>query len=316
MTLDQQVILSRLAFIRYLYGVAVEQSRRPSPRSAVSVLTFHDTVELFLHLAAQHLDVVKRDRTFLGYWDAISPALTSRGSNSLPHRASMAALNEMRVRLKHHGVPSLDAESFRINTTNFLRDATPLVFGVQFEEVSLADLIRNEQARADVRAAEVHYGKGENEEAVARLAVALHRVFDDFAGGRGWGRPQRMWGIRRVRQRDIEWMASRTHWKSGGFTSESVLERAIEYFLRVTDELRVQVEVLGAGINYHQYQRFIDVAPEVMRTMDGEYHVTWTPQFGTPLKPTVVDVEFCHTFVIEAALALQGSEPPRHSDLY
>jgi hypothetical protein len=38
-----------------LYQQGIEQARRPEPLSLASLLTFHDSVELFLVLAADHL---------------------------------------------------------------------------------------------------------------------------------------------------------------------------------------------------------------------------------------------------------------------
>jgi hypothetical protein len=51
----------RLAFVRYLYGVAVQQSRYPEPLYGTSILTFHDSIELFLQLASEYLNVGKEN---------------------------------------------------------------------------------------------------------------------------------------------------------------------------------------------------------------------------------------------------------------
>jgi hypothetical protein len=44
----EESIVRRLAFIKYLYAVAIEQSKRPEPLCSASILTFHDAIELFL----------------------------------------------------------------------------------------------------------------------------------------------------------------------------------------------------------------------------------------------------------------------------
>lgn len=49
--------VQRLAFIRFLYEQGVSQADQPEPLSATAVLSFHDAVELFLRLAAEHLHV-------------------------------------------------------------------------------------------------------------------------------------------------------------------------------------------------------------------------------------------------------------------
>jgi hypothetical protein len=48
--------MRRLAFIRALYQQGVEQSGQLEPWTAASVLSFHDAVELFMILSAEHLN--------------------------------------------------------------------------------------------------------------------------------------------------------------------------------------------------------------------------------------------------------------------
>jgi hypothetical protein len=55
--------MGRLALIRLLYLQGLEQSRLPQPVVCSSVLTFHDTVELFLGLTADRLRSVLRAST-------------------------------------------------------------------------------------------------------------------------------------------------------------------------------------------------------------------------------------------------------------
>lgn len=49
--------MKNLAFIRLLHRQGIEQSLLPEPLSFTSVLTFHDAVELFLIVTAEHLGV-------------------------------------------------------------------------------------------------------------------------------------------------------------------------------------------------------------------------------------------------------------------
>ena len=67
--------LEMLAFIRYMYNLAMEQSRQPEPIGTVSLLTFHDSVELFLDLACDQFDVPsKKTMEFKDYWSALETA--------------------------------------------------------------------------------------------------------------------------------------------------------------------------------------------------------------------------------------------------
>src|SRR5438874_2645254 len=127
-----QTAMRRLAFIRYLYTLAVKQSMQPEPLGAASILTFHDSVELFLHLAYEHLNLsTGNEPTFMGYWDQLAPKLPTSG---LPQREAMRRMNKSRVALKHHGtLPSrLDVDAFRANITSFFEDSSTMVVVIKF----------------------------------------------------------------------------------------------------------------------------------------------------------------------------------------
>jgi hypothetical protein len=131
--------LNRLRFIRALYLRAVDTASQPEPIGALSVLGFHDAVELFLHLAADHLNVpLKSGVTFAGYWGPIDEAIP--GDSTLSGRVAMRQLNQVRVGLKHHGaLPAHSSiEGHRAATTSFLESNTPLVFdGVAFGKLDM-----------------------------------------------------------------------------------------------------------------------------------------------------------------------------------
>lgn len=44
---NPQTVL-RLGFVRYLYQLALQQSEQPEPMATASVLTFHDSADLFM----------------------------------------------------------------------------------------------------------------------------------------------------------------------------------------------------------------------------------------------------------------------------
>lgn len=48
--------LQRLSFIKYLFSIGITQSYQPEPLCGVAILSFHDSIELFLCLASEKLD--------------------------------------------------------------------------------------------------------------------------------------------------------------------------------------------------------------------------------------------------------------------
>lgn len=59
----------RLGFIRHLFKTGVEQSHEPRPLCAKSILTFHDAVELYLNLVAEHFEL--RPNGFMSHWNQV-----------------------------------------------------------------------------------------------------------------------------------------------------------------------------------------------------------------------------------------------------
>ena len=66
-----QNVLRRLALVRYLYNSAVRQSRQPEPLGLTSILMFHDSIELFLQLGSEQLNVSKQGLGFMDYWSLL-----------------------------------------------------------------------------------------------------------------------------------------------------------------------------------------------------------------------------------------------------
>jgi hypothetical protein len=103
-----------------LYETGVEQSLRPEPMNAVSLLTFHDSIELFLRLASEQKDAaMKTDLKFLEYWDV----LKHKVQGGLTQKESVRRLDSARGNLKHQGTrPSKeDVEEYRVTAKRFLR---------------------------------------------------------------------------------------------------------------------------------------------------------------------------------------------------
>ena len=80
--------------------LGINQSYKIEPISGLSILNFHDSVELFLQLSAEEVGVTRtKDIKFMEYWDLI----TAKGI-LLPLKGSISKLNNARANLKHGGL--------------------------------------------------------------------------------------------------------------------------------------------------------------------------------------------------------------------
>jgi hypothetical protein len=297
---------SRLAFISYLHHQGVQQASLPEPQSSAAVLLLHDAVEAFLLLAAEHLGAAA-PREFGQYWDVLSPAKLTNGVN-LAVKQGMLRLNKVRVNLKHHGVqPGKAAIDQNVaDAATFFAANTRLVFDIDYDQVSMADVIEQEKVRELVRKAEAAKADGDHISAIVALSDACELLL----------RPRRSesWQPSPLRFGDnIRWWgdgldkvkkALRPSGNGRGIDIHANDRRFLaEHIGAVTETviaLQAAARVTTLGIDYAAYLRFVRLTPAHVDTVNG------VRQYRAPkgYVPTEHDVEFCYQFVVSVSLRL------------
>jgi hypothetical protein len=272
--------MPRLAFIRYLYTNGVEQSPQPLPMGASSVLTLHDSVEMFLQLAAEHTNAGADKRTdFDKYFVLINQVLPA---TKLFGKASMLRLNTARVGLKHHGIlpAQQDIESFRSSVTTFFEDNTPLVFDIDFKNISMVDLVQSANAQASLREATDLMANGQYDGALPKIALAFNHLTRDYERSK----------------------RGRRRYSPFYFEHQSLLDESFTGSVKESIEaLQNAVRILCLGLNYRRFTKFDWLTPRVYWMYGGNVQVNPPPH--PPV--TEEDCRFCFDFVIEAAIQLQ-----------
>ncbi len=147
--------LGRLAFIKYVFSLALTQAKQPEPLSNVALLLLHDSIEAFLQLACARLGLKVGDDKFMPLCGAVDAKLREQ-SEVLPEIGRMPALNSARGALKHKGVfPSArELERHVQMAIRFFDQASPMIFAVSFDRISMADLVTCGPARDELKRAE------------------------------------------------------------------------------------------------------------------------------------------------------------------
>jgi len=282
----------RLAFIRYIYTVGIAQSRQPEPMSAVCVLSFHDSIELFLQLSSEVLNVGSNQPGFLGYWDILS----KKTSTPVSQKESMRRLNKSRVALKHHGtLPSrLDIEAFRASVSSFFAENTPLIFGVDLDSVSLVDLIVADGARNALRDAQTELDSGNLLECLDQCAVSFAKLVDDYEDRKSsqYGQSPFFFG------RDMHSLDS----FSMGIRGD--IGRFVDQVKESIDAMQSAIRILSLGLDYRQFIKFDLYTPTVYHTLSG----TGMMRHRGSSEVTQEECRFCIDFVIDSALQLQDND--------
>jgi hypothetical protein len=280
--------MRRLAMIQYMYTLAIDHVNKPEPLNMIAILNFHDAVELFLALAAEHLNVGKEDQKFVTYWDVINPALPNK---DLGQRASMTRLNKARVGWKHYGIPipTVEIENFRTNVADFFRENTPKVFGVPFEEISMATLVQDQEVRDRLLKAEQLSSTGEIKAALKETAIAFQDLLNRFD-----------WRVMEQNSSHLKGVSSRRFFSRIESTAPPELSRFAREIETELDTLHNQVKLLSLGIDYRRYIRFQGLIPSVHLMFSGTYDVS-----GDGRGQSHQDYLFCYHFVTECALRIQ-----------
>ena len=169
----KEQLLKRLSIIKLLYKIGIEQSKQSEATSFFSILCFHDSIEMFLRLAAEHKGVNAEGLSFIQYWDKI-PKLTLK--------ESLRNLNQRRVNIKHKGlIPAkVEIESSGVNTSDFFEQNTPLIFGYKFEEVALIELIKFEKTKESLKEAQVAVDDNKMKDSIQPVTRAFYELLNDY----------------------------------------------------------------------------------------------------------------------------------------
>ncbi|WP_406221592.1 hypothetical protein [Streptomyces canus] len=297
--------VQRLAYVRYLYQEGIEQSRQPSPLRARAITSFHDAVENFIGLTAEHLRVeLKRNIEFLGYWEALKPEI------ELPGKTAMKRLNDARVALKHHGTfPSEhQIEQAREALVDFFNTVTPKVFDVDFDAVDMTDLVTQPAAADYLRDAQTHADIGDYSMACAGLSLAFEALLQHYVGDTDRGHSPFAIGPN-LRWDDSPRIVRGGEPRGGRLDKLSTIAGAAQEALRA----------LSLGIDYPSLARFQITVPPVDSYVDGtqRYYETRAER-----RLTADDYAWARHFVIESALRASGADDvkrrqqTRHELLY
>jgi len=287
--------LRRLAFIKYLFSIGLYQSHQPEPLYGVSILSFHDSVELFLQLSLEKLNISSRtDPKFMEYFEIIDKELKN---TTLFQQESMKRLNKARVGLKHHGnIPSkLDIESFRAITLAFFRDNCPIMFQIEFDDISLIDIIKYERPRELLKQANRNFEEGSVYEAIKNLILSFEYLIQDYEDSK----------IDRFHGSPFFFGKSKplSSFHLGSLSQSVEFKDFVDKMTESIKAIQDAIKILSFGLDYRKYVKYKSIVSSVeVLISDGGQVASY--KHGE-VKLSKEDLEFCINFIVESALKLQ-----------
>jgi hypothetical protein len=288
--------LQRLAFIKYLFSIGVHQSYQPEPLCGVSILSFHDSVELFFRLSLEKLNIsTGKEPAFMEHFDIIDNHLKG---TKLSQKERIRCLDKARGNLKHLGVtPSrLDIESFRITTLAFFNENCPIVFQLDFDKISLIDLIKFERPRELLKQANSNYEKGLVYETIQNLILSFRYLIRDYEESK----KDRLHGS------PFFFGDSMRSLSSFHLGLDSDNREAKDWVDKVTESIEAiqnAIKILSFGIDYKKYIRYRLIVASVQVSISESGRVV--SYMHGEVKLNKEDLDFCINFIVESALKLQ-----------
>lgn len=281
--------LRRLALIRIFLNAAQETALQPRPFNVDSLNRLHDTAEMFLALAVE-VHHGKIPREFLGYWDELEKVLGRRPA----FQAAMQRMSKARVNLKHYGIEPAGEEIVR--SVDAVRGFVTLeavnLFGVELEQVSLAQLMLSDEGRECVESAESNWASSQHAEAFADLREAFDITLGDYEKDKPGRYPfDSVFDIvKRIPSLPLSERRQQSHTQS---RRDEAIEAAIE-------ALDWNLKLVGLGIDLRKYGRFNALTPTVSYMMNGGRSFSVREGWARGQD----DFEFCRDFVVTTALHL------------
>lgn len=294
--LNKEIIIRRLALIKYLFQKGVEMSKQAETTSGFSILSFHDSIEMFLILAAEDRDIKKyKTFSFMQFWDSI-PELTMRNQ--------IEALKDRRVAIKHRcQFPSKqDVEISRINTIDFFIENTSKIFNLKFSDISLADLISSQEVRELIISAEKKLADNDIYGSLCDSRYAFTKLFVQYESSKNrfehW---DSLLDIGKEIGDDYKRLVG-TDNKNGA--------RWFEQVSLTTNQLRDILKYTALGLDFRKYVYFDTVAPKVFfyysKEESGiEAHFEEQEYYEYEKNLRAENADFCIGFVIDCSLKLQ-----------
>jgi hypothetical protein len=286
MNIIDETTMERLVFVKSLHREAVQQTNRPMPMASISVLMFHDAVELFLYIAAEELDT-KANSNILDSWNNIE----QKSGKDLYGHSGIKRMKEARVGLKHFAnrPDKRDIESFRAVVESFFDENTPKIFGIDYSDIKLAQLVEFDEAREFLLEAENLAHQHDYEKAMGYLKYAYRQLMSEYRDRSKW---------------DLEYTPFPT-FKLGRTRDNDDLERIQEVFNEVEDALMF----ISLGIDYSRYSRFNHLTPRLVmnQNSDNEFakYRPHVESYSYAEQPEGA-YEYCTDFLIGLALSLQN----------
>ena len=256
----------------------------------MAVSMAQDSVELTLRAIVKHQSVVlKSDKA--GFMEIIQAINEHFKSDSEPWRVPVQGgledLNRARIGFKHHGLTPSKVDAYKLveYAKVFFQSVCPQIFSVDFDKLSLADLLEYEEVRGRLKQAESALQEENFQECFGCSAEVVELSF------------QRMETLFPLEHINLAWQLGELRNSRGIRSVADNIQRELH---KQFEKLREIAFLSSLSIDIFAYRRFKELTP-VIQTMVGGKMIL---EYMRPIEG-YKEAEFCKSFAIDFALAVE-----------
>ena len=169
-------MLRNLLLSKRMFLEGVNFAENPdSVSSGLAISLFQDAIEIYIWALIKERNLqAKEGSTFTANIETIQNA-----GIPLCYVAKIRELNKARVNFKHYGIllDQSEASKFQSIVDEFLRTSCQDHFGLNFDDISLADLISDKEISSKLKEAEELSSQGKYQESIEKAAIARSILF-------------------------------------------------------------------------------------------------------------------------------------------
>ena len=276
-------VFNRILFAKKLYkdGELACNIENDQMIFAKGLLLLHDATENVLGAIADYLGAKLKPKTYiLDYFSLIKQA--DKKNRTVPYMTSIKILSTIRNNIKHQGIlPAIKSNAhFSSTVYQLIADTCQTYLGLDFDSVSLKNLIRDKKVLNFINEAEKEIADGKIRESLISLAYAVYYICE-----------------------------------TSTISDISVIlfdEKDLQY----TDPYGINqtINLLKNRVDPYLYHRFKNLTPLIGKYVRADKLTYWWDKaFGHPANWTNKNAKFCLDFCIDTALNFQREKDESYS---
>lgn len=280
--------MEQLAVSKYLLQKGEKILSENSPvSSGLAISLFQDAVESIIWTIAKEVEAeVKGNVSFEQFWNIIPQAKKNTQHIELPLSAKMHELNKARVNFKHYGILPAQTEATKFSgyAAEFAQEAVLNFFRLNFENLSLVDILNEEDIRNHLKEAQSFLKEDDLSQCIISCAKAEYL------------------SLRKFREifPPVDYKLSHAGDFFGG-NQEHSINSLFNYLGEYLEALRSSCIVNFLGMDLVEYARFRSLAPYIVMTANGKLHCNMKYRE----KYTPADANFCIEYATRTAISVQ-----------